>query len=85
METEETKLQRYTFVFEIIPALLGDFIPIFIDEAGISLTQQRKCAWIPKGEVLIRDCNSGNSHLTILGAITPERILAYTVIRRWVN
>ena len=38
METEETKLQRYTFVLEMIPALLGDFIPIFIDEAGISLT-----------------------------------------------
>ena len=48
MENEETRFQRKLFVFEMIPALLQGFIPIFIDETGISLDLKRERAWIPR-------------------------------------
>ncbi|KAL4493176.1 hypothetical protein ABPG72_003261 [Tetrahymena utriculariae] len=66
MDSDKTKEQRYFYALELIPPLLQGYIPIFIDEAGISMSMSQKMAWIPRGESLSKDCPTNSEHYTIL-------------------
>ena len=45
----------------------------------------QKMAWIPRGESLTKDCPTNSEHYTILGAVTPNKILAYMMIKGFSN
>ena len=85
MDSNETKLLRYFYTLNLIPPLLDGYIPIFIDEAGISMGMSQKMAWIPHGESLTKDCPTNSEHYTQLGAVTPNKILAYMMIKGFSN
>ncbi|KAL4463805.1 hypothetical protein ABPG74_005742 [Tetrahymena malaccensis] len=85
MDSQKTKEQRYYYALELIPPLLDGYIPIFIDEAGISMGMNQTMAWIPRGERLTKDCPTNSEHYTILGAVTPDKILAYMMIKGFSN
>ncbi|KAL4499100.1 hypothetical protein ABPG72_017002 [Tetrahymena utriculariae] len=85
MEDDETRSQREHFVIEMVPMLLKDYEPIFIDEAGLMLNQKQMYGWVPKGQKAIVESSSSTNHLTILGAVTRSRVLCYMLVRGWVD
>jgi hypothetical protein len=58
---------------------------VFIDEVGISVNSNKKYGWVPIGETLTRSHVKNTSHITIIGAITDERILGYMVLKGFIN
>ncbi|KAL4473448.1 hypothetical protein ABPG72_012127 [Tetrahymena utriculariae] len=58
MEDDETRRQREHFFIEIVPILLKDYGPIFIDEAGLMLNQKKMYGWVPKGQKAIIESSS---------------------------
>ena len=69
----------------MIPAILNNFIPIFIDETAINIDTQRIYSWIPLGEYSIIEKNSNVRSLTILGAMSPYGVIGYKVIKGFVD
>ena len=69
----------------MIPLLMSDYIPIFIDETAININAQRIYSWIPQGQQSVVQKNSNVRNLTILGAISPTKILGYKVIKGFVD
>ena len=69
----------------MIPLINEGFIPIFIDETMINVDSQMIYSWIPKGESTNIQTNSNVRNITIVGAISPYGIVAYKLVKGYVD
>ena len=54
---------------------------IYFDEAGFNLDEHKKRAWCDKGEPLFLEANFKSVNYTVMGAVTRNQFLGYSVIK----